>query len=1017
MNKSIYQLLLILTFIPFLAFTQENNAYFCKRLKSTPKLDGNIRNDSAWENIKAVKGFYKLRDGALDSKQTLFKMACNEQGIFLGIECEEPEMEKLKAECGDRGRMWDEDSVELFLKPTGSAGYHHLLVNTIGSRFVETLSKSGVSKPLTLKDWKAAVYKGKGYWSVEILIPLHKLYPMIPKKGDVWTGNICRNIFTSGNKRSTWARITSGGYHQPKKFNKIIFEGGFSSPKDMTILEKSLIKAFLKDEIQRTKDIINNIKQKNPAFFKAKVSAYLTEWEATEKEIANLDSLSSEKINELFKKTLAFISLPLKLDELKKENLMNEFFAEDTENAQDSESAEKKLSVSELIEKVNSIVASSSKNKEIAEQLKNRLISLQERLQKIKAKNIKLNLSKIEKMESSVKSIAAVVTALEQGKIKIKDIVTYDVEPVSSIIRTPDIVPIDGKITDTLRVILTPGEYEPASFIAYAFKDINSLKLKAEDLKSKNGTIPAKNIDIKIVKCWYQAGTAWGGIKQDRSKRVLVPELLLNDDSLIKVDTETKDNYIKLKYPASKKSVMIMRKNGKDDRIGTKERLSNPSETEYYWISSEKGLVKDWQPNIQIEDFPIKDSPVLLAIDLKKGKYQQFWITIKAPEDAKPGIYKSKIILSSQGKTLGNINLKVKVLPFKLERAKTYYDVTQKFIQGIYYHGTLTADGKGSVGEFAKTKEQLKAEALNLYKHGILNPNFHQKDKFKKVYWTDKWPQLVKEQFTIRQKIGIETDPLFMGGFGGYNLSGEYNKSMLANQDTFDKIKKNAKLLRDVLSEYNIKDVYIYGIDEAESERLVNQKKIWKVIHKEGFKVYVAGYKGAAKKIGSLLDMHICKLGPYPVEAEKMHKNGNKIIQYHNPQGGVENPELYRRNYGFLLWRANYDGAATYVYTSDFTHPWNDFDGKKYRDHNLVYPTANGVIDTIAWEGYREAMDDVRYISTLHQEILKAKKTGNHDKKAIVLSAEKYLNKLDASKSDLNLIRLEIIKYILALKK
>ena len=27
---------------------------------------------------------------------------------------------------------------------------------------------------------------------------------------------------------------------------------------------------------------------------------------------------------------------------------------------------------------------------------------------------------------------------------------------------------------------------------------------------------------------------------------------------------------------------------------------------------------------------------------------------------------------------------------------------------------------------------------------------------------------------------------------------------------------------------------------------------------------------------------------------------------------------------------------------------------------------VNGVIDTIAWEGYREGVDDVRYITTLH---------------------------------------------------
>ena len=36
-----------------------------------------------------------------------------------------------------------------------------------------------------------------------------------------------------------------------------------------------------------------------------------------------------------------------------------------------------------------------------------------------------------------------------------------------------------------------------------------------------------------------------------------------------------------------------------------------------------------------------------------------------------------------------------------------------------------------------------------------------------------------------------------------------------------------------------------------------------------------------------------------------------------------------------------------------------------YRDHVFAYPTSNGVIDTIQWEGWREGVDDTRYVATL----------------------------------------------------
>ncbi len=44
---------------------------------------------------------------------------------------------------------------------------------------------------------------------------------------------------------------------------------------------------------------------------------------------------------------------------------------------------------------------------------------------------------------------------------------------------------------------------------------------------------------------------------------------------------------------------------------------------------------------------------------------------------------------------------------------------------------------------------------------------------------------------------------------------------------------------------------------------------------------------------------------------------------------------------------------------------WNDYDSPSYRDHVFAYPTTNGVIDTIQWEGFREGVDDTRYAASL----------------------------------------------------
>ena len=64
---------------------------------------------------------------------------------------------------------------------------------------------------------------------------------------------------------------------------------------------------------------------------------------------------------------------------------------------------------------------------------------------------------------------------------------------------------------------------------------------------------------------------------------------------------------------------------------------------------------------------------------------------------------------------------------------------------------------------------------------------------------------------------------------------------------------------------------------------------------------------------------------------------------------------------------------------------WNDYDdlsdGTLYRDHVFAYPTSNGVIDTIQWEGWREGVDDTRYVASL------IKKEGSNTSAKTIVSA------------------------------
>ena len=253
----------------------------------------------------------------------------------------------------------------------------------------------------------------------------------------------------------------------------------------------------------------------------------------------------------------------------------------------------------------------------------------------------------------------------------------------------------------------------------------------------------------------------------------------------------------------------------------------------------------------------------------------------------------------------------------------------------IYYLGILTKDGKGSISSGQKSPQQYEAEMRDLKAHGVEYPSSYQNDI-----------HLLQKEMEIREKAGLPKGPFYSLGFG--NGPPPYTAAQLEN------LKNQVKELIELAKKNGYEDVYVYGLDEATGDRLKSQRPAWNAVHEVGGKVFVACYPKAFEAMGDLLDLAVLPLAPDPKEAAKYHGVGHQIFSYANPHVGMEEPETYRRNYGLLLWKAGYDGYMDYAYQVSHGHIWNDFDNKRYRDYAFAYPTVDGVIDTIQWEGFRD---------------------------------------------------------------
>lgn len=555
--------------------------------------------------------------------------------------------------------------------------------------------------------------------------------------------------------------------------------------------------------------------------------------------------------------------------------------------------------------------------------------------------------------------------------------------------------------SDVMTMRACRGEYEPASFVAYPIEEDLTLEVSATDLKGSAGTIASGAVDIRVVKCWYQAGGGEGythppkyveevGEKDimilgntpvDEGRRVLTPELLLKDDGLVKTEKWFRQNFVKLKYP-----------DGKERWLWTSApRVVFPDgQTVQPWVMSPDTV--GTPDDVSVENLPIRDAATLQPVSIPKRTAKQFWITVQVPKEANAGDYEGAIEIRSQGILLETLRLKLEVLPFELEPNHLESSIYLHFFGTKGFIGiTLDEKGQGTVGPDMRSVDQYRAELANLLAHGVDNP-------------TESVPyEQLETALKIRQEVGMNKDILYhtFEGLGGWTVK----------PVDVERLRKIVELAK----KYGYKEVYFYGLDEAQGERLKESRPELEKIHEAGGKIFAAGLATSLggdsfDVVGDLQDLMIMSCVPQKEEAQKWHGKGHKIMSYANPQSGFEKPDTYRRNYGLVLDYAHYDGGMTFSY---YWFGWNDFNvWPPYRDHNFVYPTADGVIDTIQWEGYREGIDDLRYLATLRKAIRNAAEAGLSKQAE---AAEAFIEALDVEKADLNTVRNEMIGWILEL--
>jgi hypothetical protein len=509
-----------------------------------------------------------------------------------------------------------------------------------------------------------------------------------------------------------------------------------------------------------------------------------------------------------------------------------------------------------------------------------------------------------------------------------------------------------------LDFVITPGEYEPASLVVAATEKVEQLNFTVSDFSDAEGNaLDGATLDIRIVKRWYQK--QFGGFSPKHMQN-LTSELLVYDDSLIRVS---------------------------DGRNSL--RLQDGS---YVDISKPAKYRRPVTPSPAA--FPVADAATLLPVNLEAGERRQFWFTLHVAAEVPAGLYQATVEVRVGDTAHHAIPVNVEVLPFALAEPVLEYS--------IYYRGRLDKDRpEGSISSDIKSKSQMLADLKNMRAHGITNPNVYQKLN----------SGLLEDYMELRQQAGFNTDKLYYLGI-----------NVVQNNDgnVRPRLTTEVQEARKLFAGYGVKDVFFFARDEARGEELVYQQPFWDAVKSAGGKIMAAGWQDTNNRpgnftvLGGVEDLYVCLGTLEPAEAERWHAKGKLIYSYHNPPGGHELPATWRRNYGLLLWQAGYDGAMPYAWQHSFGNVWNEFDHYRHRDLAQAYPAMDQPIDTVQWEGFREGIDDVRYLSTLLRMLdTEAYRQSPYYRPA--LDWVEKLRTLPLPQADLDQVRAEIVGYILAL--
>ena len=193
----------------------------CGVADEPPRIDG-VLDEACWQTAgrsSDFEAFFKIP--GLDVTTTV--LACADRdALYFGFECTEPSTAALIADADQRdGRVWSDDSVELFLDTNlDGRSFYQIIVNPKGVFFDQDTGVPGLAGAKWDGPVSAAGRVRSDGWTVELRLGFSGLR-LAEASGGLWHANFARSCHRNGRSCFSWVKVQKG-FGEPDRFGKLV---------------------------------------------------------------------------------------------------------------------------------------------------------------------------------------------------------------------------------------------------------------------------------------------------------------------------------------------------------------------------------------------------------------------------------------------------------------------------------------------------------------------------------------------------------------------------------------------------------------------------------------------------------------------------------------------------------------------------------------------------------------------------------------------------------------------------